>query len=295
MTRALSVAELAAMAAEQEDQTKVVTTGDYERNIPEAGKTVGRLIEYIEMGKRPGGSYLGKEKPAAEKVRLTFELLAPKHIKEYEVEGEKKQRASRISVTLKKSLSDKAKFKKLFNKMTYGRDGIKHIAQMLGEAFIIGVYHNVVKADGKDNTYVNLNPKDGEYDIGAPVITDPLSGDVTKVPVRDALSPIRIFLWNNPTPETWDALFIDGTHTVKDEKGVETEVSNNWMQEMLLGALDYEGSALAQMLAGLTDLPADEEEAAKPAEKGAESASAAQASSAPTGGSNEALAALGLM
>lgn len=258
MTKALSIAELAAMAAAQEDQTETQTT-TFDNDPPEAGVTVGRFIEYIEIGKHDGGQYQGKPKPPADYVRLTFELLHPKkNIKEYEVEAEKRERADRVSIRIAKKLSDKAKFKKLFNAMTYGRD-IKHMAQMLGEPFIITIYHNVVEKEGVKKTYVNLD-NDGVYGIKAPFVEDPLEGTRKDVPVRKEISPLRLFLWNNPTTETWDSLFIDGTREVKKDGGEVEHVSKNWLQESILDALNYTGSALEALLGGVAELPTDEEQ-----------------------------------
>jgi hypothetical protein len=259
MTKALSIAELAAMAAEAEDQTVEQTT-TFDNEPPAAGVTVGRFIEYIELGKHKQADYMGKPKPPADGVRLTFELLNPKkNLHEYEVEGEKRIRADRVSIRISKKMSDKAKFKKLFNAMTYGRDSIKHMAQMLGEAFIINIYHNVVEKEGKKVTYVNLD-NDGQYGIGAPFVTDPLEGTKTEVPVREAISPLRLFLFNNPTKETWDSLFIDGTREVKKDGGAVEHVSKNWLQELILSAVNYSGSALEALLGGVADLPTNEEE-----------------------------------
>jgi hypothetical protein len=298
MTKALSIAELAAMAAAQEDQTETQTT-TFDNDPPEAGVTVGRFIEYIEIGKHDGGQYQGKPKPPADYVRLTFELLHPKkNIKEYEVEGEKRERADRVSIRISKKLSEKAKFKKLFNALTYGRD-IKHMAQMLGEAFIITIYHNVVEKEGVKKTYVNLD-NDGVYGIKAPFVEDPLEGTRKDVPVREAISPLRLFLWNNPTQETWDSLFIDGTRTVKKDGGGEEEVSKNWLQESILDALNYKGSALEALLGGVADLPteetgeepeeeqeeetvAEEKPVEKPAPKAAAAKPAAKAAAKPAG------------
>lgn len=306
MTKPLSIAELAAMAAEQEDQTEVqVTTFDHEP--PPAGKTIGRFIEYIELGNQKQPDYNGKPKADAPVVRLTFELLHPKkNIHEYEVDGEKRKRADRVTITLAKKLSDKAKFKKLFNAMTYGRDGIKHMTAMLNEKFIITVYHNVVEKDGKKHTYVNLD-NDGQYGISAPYVDNPLDDTRTDVPVQDAISPLRLFLWNLPTKETWDSLFIDGTRERKLDGGATEQVSKNWLQEKILEASNYEGSPLQALLEGVSDLPTTEEEveektvekkADKPAQKAADKPAAAKATKAAAkkeAPADDALAALGLV
>lgn len=259
MTKALSLKELANLAAQTEDQTEVQTS-NFDNSPPEAGVTIGRFIEYIEIGKHSQNDYAGKPKPPADYVRVTFELLHPKkNIVEYEHEGEKRIRGEYITLKLTKKLGDKAKFKKLFNAMTYGRADIKHMAQMLGEAFVITIIHNTVKGTGgqPDKVYANID-KDGAYMVGAPFVTDPLEGTKTEVPVREPIRPLRLFLFDNPTKETWDSLFIDGTRKVKKDGGEEVEVSKNWLQETVMSALNYEGSALQAMLGGLEGLPMQE-------------------------------------
>jgi hypothetical protein len=311
MSRALSIAELANLAAETEDQTETQTAGEYEREVPATGAHVARFVEYIETGKHKQKPFQGKAKPDAEEVRITFELLHPKKsIIEYEHDGVKKVRGQLISIKVTKSLSDKASFKKLFNAMTYGRDGIKHMAQMLGEPFLVHVVRNVSKdAAGKEVTYANLN-KDGVFLIGAPQHVDPMTEVVTKLPVREPIAPVRIFLWNNPTKETWDSLFIDGTRTVKNADGTETEQSKNWLQEKIMSATDFNGSPLHALLNNVGDLPLDETPVANSApvgtsKGGANSAAPAQTNRAavkqnttpasPSNSADDALAALGLV
>jgi hypothetical protein len=260
--------KLQELAAHTEDQTETQVMGDFEYTPPAAGITVARFIEYIELGKRKQKPFQGKAKPDAEEVRLTFELLHPaKNIHTNEETGDKY--ADRISFNIAKKFAENASFKKLFNAMTYGRAEIKHMSWMLGEAFIVNVVHNVVEKDGKKQTYANLRDDSG-WKINAPRQVDALSGTSTDISksVPEPISPLKLFLWDHPTKETWDSLFIDGTRDVKDDKGAVTQVSKNWLQELILGAQDYKGSALNQLVAGVPDLPTSEPE--KPAEKPAE-------------------------
>lgn len=327
MTRELSIAELAALAADTDDQTETNVAGDYEREIIPEGPNFARFVEYIETGKHPQKPYQGKEKPPAEIIRLTFELLHPKKsIIEYEIDGVTKKRGQLITVRVKKSLSDKASFKKIFNAMTYGRDSIKHFAQMLGEPFLVNVFHNKSKdVAGKETIYANLNNSEGVYSIGAPKHSDPITQTVTDLAphIPQPFAPVRIFLWNNPTKPTWDSLFIDGTREVKDKDGNVTHESKNWLQEQIMSALNYEGSALHTMLHGVADLPVTEDkqsgnvgavststttspsetgvmelektEPAKAAEKAVEAAKTQPATKPAETSANDALAALGLV
>lgn len=248
-----------------EDQTEEVSHGDFNNRPPE-GVTVGRLVSYIEIGKHNGGSYQGKKKPDADKVRLEFELLGPDNIMKWEVEGVEKEAGQLVSVTMKKSLSDKAGFKKLFKKLQYGREDKSHMAKMLGEAFIITVYYNKVQKDGKEVIYVNLH-LDGEWGISAPYQVDPITKQKKFYDIRPQTQPLRWFIWDKPQHSNWDSLFIDGTREkkTKDDKGVETttNVSKNWLQELILSAKNYNGSKLQALLAGVGNLPTTEEQAAE--------------------------------
>ena len=62
-------------------------------------------------------------------------------------------------------------------------------------------------------------------------------------------------MWSNPTKETWDSLFIDGTTEIKNADGTVENKSKNWVQETVLSATDYGGSALEQLLHGVDNLP----------------------------------------
>lgn len=259
---------LADEAAQYEDQTETQSGGDFEYTPAPEGVTFGRFIEYIELGKQKQRAFQGKPKKDADEVRVTFELLHPKkNIREIEVDGKKVQVTDRISINLTKSLHEKSGYVKLFKAMARGRAEIKHMAQMLNEPFLLEVSHNVKEKDGKKTTYANLQ-KDGVYNIKAPVIVDPVAETTTAIPVGPALSPIRIFLWNQPSKETWDTLFIDGDKTVKDADGSEKQVSKNWLQNKILGATNFAGSALEDLLSGSAELEAaigEEEPEAKPA------------------------------
>ena len=302
-----NISALIQSAVESEDQTQVQVFADFAP--PEAGKTVARFIEYIELGKQARKPFKGKAKDPADSVRLTFELLSPKHIEEITNEnGVKVKTAKRISFNVPKLFTDKAKYRKLFTKMARGRANITHMVQMLGEGFILDIVHNTVGEGDTKQTYANITDSEGAYTIAAPYMEDPITGNKQEVPVPAAISPIRIFLWNNPTKETWDSLFIDGTRTVKQADGQEKEVSKNWLQETILGATNLKGSLLEQLLGGAKSLPqmdtsakqlmqelAEEEEEEVAEKKSAKAAKKAPAKQQPAASSDDALRAMGLI
>lgn len=250
----MNIKELVNKAKEIEDQSEVQAGGDFEYTPPAAGRTVGRFIEYIELGKHVE-MYEGKPKPPAEMVRVTFEFTLPDRVKEVEIDGVKKKIAERISYNMPKKFTEKAKYYKLFKAMTYGRDSITHMAEMLGEAFVFDIKHNTKGEGDKKKTFANLY-QDSTWGVFAPRSVDPLTNVSTDLSskVPEALSPLRIFIWDIPTKETWDSLFIDGEREVKDGDTTK-KVSKNWLQERLLSATDFGGSALEQMLNDIPDLP----------------------------------------
>lgn len=262
MTINKNIAALIAQAAELDNQNE--RSAGFTFELPPAGITVARFVEYVEIGKHGRKSFAGKAKKDAEKVVLKFELLGPKNIKEIELEDKtKKTVTDNMMITLPKSDSSKSAFVALYEKMKYGRDEVKHMAQMLDHPFIVTVVHNIVD-EGKttQKTYANLRMagENGEWTIQAPYLTDPLTGAKTNVPVPKAINPIKFFGWGNPTKETWDSLFIDGTREVSDDKGVKSEKSKNWLQTLILKATNFENSPLHQLLAGVDgyELPTEE-------------------------------------
>jgi hypothetical protein len=132
----------------------------------------------------------------------------------------------------------------------------------LGEGFLIDIVHNEVEAQGDKpkRTFANMKDADGNFLIGAPMYqTDPLDDTTLQpIPVPAPTSPIKLLLWNAPSTEQWASIFVDGTRTVKNEKGEEREVSKNWLQEDIVqNAVNFEGSPLQSLLGGVADLNLD--------------------------------------
>lgn len=252
--------QLANQAAEIEDQTEVQTSYEYE--TPPAGPTVGRFVEYVELGKQPRKAFAGKEKKEAEELRLVFELNSPQHISKNE---DGTPRVNRLTLRVFKSLNDKANFKKLFNAMRYGRDDIKHMAQMVGDAFLMTIVHNTVagKDGGKGQTYANLreSTEGAPWLIGAPVKVDAIAGTQERYPVPEAVSPLKVFIWELPNKECWDSLFIDGTRERKNADGTTTMESKNFLQEKILAAKNFVGSPVEALLGQIGGLPTTEPKA----------------------------------
>jgi hypothetical protein len=261
-------AELANGAAAAKDFTDVKTGSNFEKELPAEGICVLRLREYIEMGLCTASTKTYPTKKPVQKARFVFEVLTPRHIKEITNEATKEvtKIVPTLSITCPISDNDKSNYIKLFKQLNW-EGKVQHPAQCLGKGYLATIVH-AGEAKGeitKDNPakYANLQ-KDGAFTIAPPRKVDALAGTDEPINVPELNGGMKLFLWDNPTIECWDSLFIDGTYT-KKVNDVETEVSKNWIQGMLKDALDFDTSKLYEMLqgGGLDDLPTSKEEAAK--------------------------------
>lgn len=252
---------LANKAAETDNHDR--KGADFERELPQAGKTIARFVEYIELGKQPRKPWKGQAREPADEVRITFELLGTKqkNVKTVKREdGTEFEVAQRISLRMNKSMNDKASFKKLYKKMKAGRSEITNMAQMLNEVFIVTIFHTIDE-ETKKPKYANLTPEaGGEFAVEPPYIEDPMTGQRKTYTCREAVGELKLFLWDVVTKDTWDSLYIEGTREVKDDKGQTKTVSKNWLQGLIMSATNFKGSPLDVLLAGAEELPEFQDE-----------------------------------
>ena len=232
------VQELIQQAVKLEDQT---VSRASKRELPPEGPTVCRFTGYVELGMQPQRPYKGQAKGPVEQVRFEFTLLNKENIHEIKIDGgETITTYDRVYMTMPKILGDKAKFKKLFNKLANGRQ-VTHISQLLGEAFQVKIRHEK-SADGT-KTYVSVQDPDGSYTFAPPVVEIPGKAEPIRLDVPE-YNDIKIFIWESPTQQSWESLYIPGEY---EKDGV--KVSKNFIQDMIMNALDFEGSPLQVMLA----------------------------------------------
>lgn len=236
----------------------------FERKPLAEGPAIARFVGYVELGNHVK-QFEGKDKPTAPQVRLTFELFGRHAEERTNDQGEKSTFNPTISVELPLSLNEKASFFKLMKKMAAGRSDITNMAQMLGEAFVLTITN---KASAKDPKRVHSNLKaGGEWGVAPPYIVDPLTNETKAVPVPPMTGKVQqLLLWDSPSKEQWDSIFIDGTYERKVGDEV-VQVSKNFIQEEILSADNFAGSSLAALLEGegLEDLIANLQQ--KPAEE----------------------------
>jgi len=261
MTQQFDVqAAIAAAAAKAPNMNEAVAGGGGEYEMPAAGMARCRLVGYFEIGKH-SDEYEGKVK-TRDKVQLVFELSGPKH-QPREHEGVKYPH--RLTITESMSLNEKANFYKLFKRLNYKGEAT-HFAQLLGQDFICTVVHKATK-DGK-RKYPVLRD-DAGYTIRPPFVPNPETGDDMRVTADPAITPIKLFLWDFPSKEMWDSIFIDGMYEEqKDDKGVVTRPakSKNVIQNTIKSAENYQGSPICELLGG-GDALAELEQAATPERK----------------------------
>jgi hypothetical protein len=244
------------------DQTE--DKGGFEREVIPENKLgyPARFIGYVEVGDRDGGEWQGKKKPNVRKAYLFFQLLSKKLRKEVEVDGETKvvYPVHRIMVDVK--VGEKANLTKLFKRMAAGRE-LTHIAQMLGEAFKVGIVHSHKKEGEKIvATYENSRTPDDGWLVFPPmrVQVDPETDEEEHVPMKvmEPTEALRLLLWDDPTPEQWDS--IKG-RPFEYGKGDNKETFDGGFYQYLCvhEALDFAGSPLEAMLSGgeLPDMDPD--------------------------------------
>lgn len=251
-----------ALAAREQLQDHTKEAPSFERRVIAEGWHVCRMVSYVEVGKRPQKAYQGKDKPPAYMVRIGFEMLSAKDAQEIEIDGETRTVYPVHYELLALKVGDKARFTRLFKKLAYGRDTLHgqpltHMAQFLGDAFRIKFVHKTVKGkDGQqDRTYANCYSAETGWMIEPPVIEKfDENGDSLgkkRVKVDEPHIELSLLLWEAPTAEQWNSIFIDGSYVKKAKDGTEEEVSKNWLQEDIVNnALDYNGSALQMVVEG---------------------------------------------
>lgn len=232
MSKLVAAQLLAAQAAATGVDMTEVQKGGGGKLLP-AGGCLGRLVEYIEFGKQPQ-EFGGKAKDPMMEIQLGFALYGPG------IQNDDGTPYILRPYSIALSRNDKAKAFKTFAKMNW-KNQYTHFAQMIGEAFLLQIVH--ADKSKTDKTQVSRLDLDG---VRPPL--DALTAQPYPVPeVRD--EDISIFLWDYPDLDSWNSLKIDGTYD--DGK------SKNRIQETILGATDFAGSPLEQLLksAGLPGLP----------------------------------------
>lgn len=213
------------------DMTQTTKGGGVSRTLPK-GNALARFVGYIEKGSHPQ-EFGGKVKDPAPLFELQFVIvggsgLNSKGEREAMVIDDKFQRVNTYNIGLSRNVKSNAV--KIFNAMNWTKDATT-FPEMLGRLFMLKVDH--VEKDG------NIRHSIDWKSILPPV--DPMTGQPYDAPEAPD-DMYRLFLWDMPSKEQWESLFIDGE---RDDGS-----SKNYLQEELLKATDFLGSPLEQLLSG---------------------------------------------
>lgn len=235
------------------NQTVSVGGGDY--TPPEEGLARARLVAYVEVGKHE--KVYNGAKSLKNLVHLTFELSGKKWEPKKMEDGTLVPQRITVKETL--STSAKARFYALFLKMRNEREDITHMAEMLGEAFLVRIHHRKYKVqdNGKEVERIAADlMKDKAWTVQPPVIEKAVVDDegaptgeyeYTPVKVPEPISDLRLFIWDHADREQWDSLYI--------EPG-DGDRSRNVFQELIVNAANFVGSTAEAAAAGTESLTA---------------------------------------
>lgn len=239
-----SVEELLALANEAAEQAEVdmseTQSGGFSKLYPE-GYAFARLVEYVELGKHTE-EFQGKVKQPALTFRMGFAIWGKPPGQEETFHNEDGSPGLIRTYDMRISNNEKSGAKIAFDRMNY-KGKAKQFYQFIGAPFLI----HIIRKANKDSTKPPRNQivlKD----------TLPPHDPATGTPYNIAEAPAdlyRLFLWNKPTKQGWDSLFIEGQ--------TDAGKSKNFIQEKCMAALDFPGSPLEQMLSGAGDLPSPEQ------------------------------------
>lgn len=202
---------------------------------PAEGATRCRLVGYVEFGTHTETSrqYGAKTKPRCE---LTFELSGPKHAPK-NIDGT--LYPHRVTIREAIGFHEKNGYIKLF-KLLNSDGTAKNFLQLLGKAFRATVVHRkYTGSDGKERTAVGLKNDQG-YTFQSCTYEDPETNELRTIKVDEALTPLKLLLWDRPDLDQWDSIFIDGAY---DDGG-----SKNKLQEKCVSAENFIGSPLHTLL-----------------------------------------------
>ena len=247
-----------------------VKSGDFEKMIyPEGGVRL-RFVSYVELGKHEKTWKGVKKTPNI--ARLGFEVSGPRHPPVVGNDGIPRPLIVYIEETL--SQDPKANFVKLFSLLNHAR-AASHAIYLLGEAYIGKLVHRRFKrkddpVDPEKWTGLDYKLRDDTgYTIRAPFREDEDTGEMISVQVVPALTPLSGFLWDAPSQEQWDSIFVPGEFPERKNAAgvvVAQAKSKNITQERIMRAANFKGSPIYALLtkAGVNlDLappPADHEE-----------------------------------
>lgn len=231
---------------------------------PNAGTCIATVVGYVELGRRVKKGYKGAPDKKVRKGRFILELAGGTNPHTMSEGDNPVKIAKRINVNVwlpepGKQPSAKSGLYLFMSAVNYEKDpAIKIPAQLIGKHVkVIVSVEEFTNEAGEVIKYGSIGGAQDGFKISAPRIdlTDEAgmpTGEFKVIPAPERVSDLRCFLWDYPSMEMWDSLFIDGEYEAKPAENGKAAVpakSKNVIQEEVMQALDWEGSPMQTLLA----------------------------------------------
>lgn len=196
------------------------------------GMYVGRLIGYVEEGIHE--STYNNQTIRRNTLRLDFELSSlDKDELESMRDGENRLPLKSKVITL--SFNEKSNLFKLSKSMDPD-EKYEHLYQMLNKIFLLELEFNTDKETKRISYFI----KNVKLPIGKNVAPN---GKVEIVDYSNYAAPIsrpiRCFIWDHPSIEAWDSLYIPGEYNKE---------SKNYIQNHIRDAVNFKDSPIYELL-----------------------------------------------
>jgi hypothetical protein len=196
----------------------------------EPGTYPGRIVQILDLGLQPQRPYMGKDKPPAHEIMLTYELVDEFMKDEQGNDIEDKPRWISETLPFYGLFADKAKSTQRYLALDPQQEHDGDFAKLIGCPCNVTVVNNAVGEKVYDNVAM---------------ITAMRERDAAKCP--ELVNPPRVLDLDNPDKEVFDAL-------------------PQWVQDKIRGNLNFRGSPL-EKLVGNAPAKKEEPKKEKPAPK----------------------------
>ncbi len=185
----------------------------------EPGTYPARLVQIIDLGLQAQRPYQGKDKPPAQEIMLTYELVDTFMLDENGEELTDKPRWISETLPFYGLYADKAKSTQRYNALDPSGEFDGDFAKAIGQPINVTIVNNAVGEKVYDNiaTISAMRPRDAD-----------------KCP--ELVNPAKLLDLDAPDLDVFNAL-------------------PEWLREKIKGNLNYKGSPLEQLLGGGGDRP----------------------------------------
>lgn len=221
------------------------------RGLLPKGTAFVRPVFYVEYGTQKQREFEGKTKDPVPTFEIGFAIVGGSGInaegkpERYVLEEGKFPIVKSYEKPI--SLYEKSQCVGIHKALNRVGNKCSHPAQKLSESplYQVNVTHEVpTKGKNAGKTVHRIDFRDLQP------AWDAVRCEEIEMPAVDK-SMIQVFLWERPSLGQWDSIFIDGfNEAVKNEKGEITKPasSKNFIQEKIMGALNWEGSKIQKLL-----------------------------------------------